>query len=96
MNTSTNSIAIPLPSQLPLGGAITRLTKREWEVILCLSKGMTTPQIALQISIEPKSVDNYRTRIATKLGLKGRNKLAWYSWTHQRDLAEWYNIFGRL
>ena len=69
-----------------------RLTKREWDVMLHLSKGMTTPEIAAQIYIEPKSVENYRTRIANKLELKGRNKLVWFSWKNQEFLENWYKV----
>lgn len=72
-----------------------RLTKREWDVILHLSKGLTTPEIAAQIYIEPKSVENYRGRIATKLELKGRNKLVWFSWKNQEFLENWYRFSRR-
>jgi len=69
-----------------------RLTKREWDVILHLSKGLTTPEIAAKICIEPKSVENYRSRIADKLELKGRNKLVWFSWKNQDFLENWYKF----
>ena len=69
-----------------------RLTKREWDVILHLSKGLTTPEIAAKICIEPKSVEIYRSRIADKLELKGRNKLVWFSWKNQDFLENWYKF----
>ena len=69
-----------------------RLTNREWEVILHLSKGLTTPEIAAKMYVEPKSVENYRTRIANKLKLKGRSKLAWFSWKNQELLENWFKL----
>jgi DNA-binding NarL/FixJ family response regulator len=78
-------------------GSLMALTKREWEVILHLSRGLTTLEIADKICVEPKSVDNYRGRIANKLGLKGRNKLARYSWMNKDILEEWYGLMnGKL
>ena len=69
-----------------------KLTKREWDVILHFSKGLSTSQIAEEICIEPKSVENYRMRIANKLELKGRNKLVWFSWKNQELLEGWYKF----
>lgn len=69
------------------------LTKREWEVIRYLSNGLTSSQIAVEIFIEPKSVENYRSRIAHKLNLRGRNKLVWYCWTNKEIIEKYYRIF---
>ncbi len=75
-------------------GSLIKLTKREWEVILHLSRGLTSQEIANEICVEPKSVDNYRGRIANKLGLKGRNKLARYSWMNKDILEEWHGLIN--
>ncbi|CAG4988510.1 hypothetical protein DYBT9275_00097 [Dyadobacter sp. CECT 9275] len=64
-----------------------RLTKREWEVVVLLSRGLGTSDIATIICVEPKSVDNYRCKIAGKLKLKGRNKLFFYC-LYNRDMLE--------
>ena len=72
---------------------LVKLTQREWDVMLRLAKGLTTAQIAEEIYVEPKSVENYRTRIAAKLGLKGRNRLTWYSWKNREILEQHYAFY---
>lgn len=93
---STNTLssdysALPIPQSF-----LMQLTKREWDVIHHLSKGLTTPEIAAKICIEPKSVENYRGRIAEKLKLKGRNKLVWFSWKHHDFLESWYKTVIKI
>ncbi|WP_084165627.1 response regulator transcription factor [Dyadobacter crusticola] len=68
------------------------LTRREWEVVALLSRGMATSEIAAKICVEPKSVDNYRRKIADKLKLKGRNKLAFYCLRNKDTLEQLYEI----
>jgi DNA-binding NarL/FixJ family response regulator len=80
--------------QQPLGD-LRELTRREWDIILLLARGYDTSQIAVNICIEPKSVNNYRRRISVKLGLKGRNKLAWYCWTNKETLENWHKFLYR-
>jgi DNA-binding NarL/FixJ family response regulator len=70
-----------------------KLTRREWDVMLRLARGLTTVQIAEEIYVEPKSVENYRTRIAAKLGLKGRHRLMWYSWKNREVLEQYHSVF---
>ena len=93
MDISSTNISTLFNDDSPMPEAfLMRLTKREWDVILHLSKGLTTPEIAAKICIEPKSVENYRSRIADKLELKGRNKLVWFSWKNQGFLENWYKF----
>lgn len=71
------------------------ITRREWDVLILLSKGLTSPQIAEKLCIEAKSVENYRTRIAAKLELQGRNKLTWFCWAHKIEISHWYKKYHR-
>lgn len=45
-----------------------KLTKRELEVIVCLSKGMTYSEIAKKMEVSRKTVNNHRVNITKKLG----------------------------
>jgi DNA-binding NarL/FixJ family response regulator len=85
--------SIQIDDQVATLDLLKTLTKREWEVIRYLSNGLTSSQIASEIFIEPKSVENYRSRIAHKLNLKGRNKLVWYCWTNKEIIEKYYRIF---
>ncbi len=46
-----------------------RLTPREQEVMRLVARGLSTKQIASELFISPKTVENHRTRIMEKLGL---------------------------
>ena len=49
-----------------------QLSKREKEVLTLIGKGYTSKEIADDLEISPGTVDNYRTRIGSKLGVRGR------------------------
>jgi two-component system response regulator NreC len=55
------------------------LSARECEVLIRLAQGYTNRQIAEQIHVSVKSVDNYRARIGQKLELRGRAELIRYA-----------------
>jgi two-component system response regulator NreC len=55
------------------------LSARECEVLIRLAQGYTNRQIAEQIHMSVKSVDNYRARIGQKLELRGRADLIRYA-----------------
>ncbi|MCK9228100.1 MAG: response regulator transcription factor [Syntrophorhabdaceae bacterium] len=48
-----------------------RLSRREREVLQLLVEGKTGTEIAREVFLSPKTVDTYRRRIMTKLGVKG-------------------------
>ncbi|MFM9967868.1 MAG: response regulator [Burkholderiales bacterium] len=52
-------------------GPLARLTLREQQVLRLTVEGMTTSEVALSLSISPKSVETYRSRIFAKLGIEG-------------------------
>jgi PAS domain S-box-containing protein len=60
-----------IPDHLP---EIT-LTRRERQVVAFLSKGMTSKEIARQLSLSPRTVEDYRTRLRKKLGVRNTGEL---------------------
>lgn len=61
--------------QARLGAASTSpidsLSRREREILQLVAEGQSSAEIATLISISPKSVDTYRSRLMQKLGLHG-------------------------
>ena len=51
------------------------LSKREFEVLTMIAKGMSYKEIADKLSLSPKTVSTYRTRILEKLSLENTNQL---------------------
>lgn len=54
---------------------IKNLTPTERKVLKLLAENKTSKEIAKELFISPKTVENHRSNIITKLGLKGRNQL---------------------
>jgi len=52
-----------------------KLTAQEKQVLKLLAENKTSSQIADGLHISPKTVQNHRSSICTKLGLQGYNKL---------------------
>jgi len=65
---STTSFSIPTPSTLPPAG----LTKREFEVLRLVAKGLTNAQIAESLVISLTTVNSYLSSIYSKLGVSSR------------------------
>ena len=65
------SVAPPLPALVvnPI------LTRREREVLPCLTQGMTNPQIATTLGISPRTVEKHVASILDKSGLDNRRML---------------------
>lgn len=55
------------------------LSEREREVLKQLALGHTAAEVAEQLSLSPKTVETYRTRIMQKLNLHGRADLVKYA-----------------
>jgi two-component system response regulator NreC len=69
-------------AELPAGAPSSRwqsLSSREREVLRRTAAGASTAQIALQLSLSPKTVDSYRSRSMRKLGLSNRSTLIRYA-----------------
>jgi len=56
--------------------SMTHLTNREREIMDFLAHGESTKQIAMQLSISPKTVDNHRTKILEKMHVDNPTQLA--------------------
>ncbi|EGB15368.1 two component transcriptional regulator, LuxR family [Pseudodesulfovibrio mercurii] len=55
------------------------LTPREQEVMRMLAEGLTAKAVAEQLFISPKTVENHRTNLMKKLGLKSSVELVRYA-----------------
>ncbi|WP_353780203.1 response regulator [Winogradskyella sp. 3972H.M.0a.05] len=51
-------------------GLITKLTRREHEVLVAISEELTTQEISEKLFISPKTVETHRMNIMSKLGAK--------------------------
>jgi two-component system, NarL family, response regulator NreC len=65
-----------------VSGLWQRLTPREREVLRRTAAGVSTAQIALQLSLSPKTIDSYRSRSMRKLGLGNRSTLIRFAMRH--------------
>jgi two-component system response regulator NreC len=54
---------------------VARLSEREREVLSFTAEGYSAAEIGAKLSISPKTVDTYRSRIMEKLGLHHRSEL---------------------
>jgi two-component system invasion response regulator UvrY len=55
------------------------LSPREMDVLILFSEGMTVVQIASKLSLSPKTVSTYRSRLLNKLNLKTTSELIRYA-----------------
>jgi DNA-binding NarL/FixJ family response regulator len=71
------------------GGAVSRLSDREFEVFEHLGGGLSTNEIAERLGISPKTVEVHRARIREKLDLPNGAALVRYSvrWVETRNLG---------
>jgi two-component system, NarL family, response regulator NreC len=69
-----------------VSGLWQRLTPREREVLRRTAAGVSTSQIALQLSLSPKTVDSYRSRSMRKLGLANRSTLIRFAMRHSASV----------
>ena len=58
------------------------LSDREYEVLCLLASGKTLTEVACQLSLSPKTVSTYRTRILEKMKLRTNAELTWYAMQH--------------
>ena len=61
------------------GDPYTTLTPREQEVMRMLAEGLNAKAVAEQLFISPKTVENHRTNLMKKLGLKSSVELVRYA-----------------
>ncbi|HEX5213899.1 MAG TPA: response regulator transcription factor [Vicinamibacterales bacterium] len=61
----------------------TRLSDREFEVLLLLASGQRPTEIATRLALSVKTVSTYRTRVLAKLDLANNAELAVYAARHK-------------
>ncbi len=65
---------------------IESLTPTERQVLKLVAENRTSKQIAEKLFISPKTVENHRANISSKLCLKGRNQLIFFAWENKTIL----------
>ena len=75
-------LAAPEPQPSPADESSERLTAREQEVALLVARGLTNRQIAEELSISGRTVENHIGKIFKKLGFSSRSRIA--AWVAQR------------
>ena len=63
------------------------LTPTERRILLLLSELKTSKDIAAQLCISPRTVDNHRAHICAKLNLQGSHALVKYALQHKDELS---------
>ena len=64
------------------------LSKREKEILLLIARNHTSKEIAQQLSLSLRTIQNHRLNICKKLGISGPNALLKTAIEHQSWLAE--------
>jgi len=76
---AANAIGATAPDKTPVDTDATSLGARELEVLLAIAKGLTSPQIASSLSMDPTMVDVYCRNIMRKLHLNNDAALVEYA-----------------
>jgi DNA-binding NarL/FixJ family response regulator len=80
--TITDALANGLLNETDARSPLERLSAREREVLHRTVEGYSSTQIALQLSLSPKTVDTYRSRLMQKLGVSNRSTLIRFAIQH--------------
>jgi DNA-binding NarL/FixJ family response regulator len=70
------------PNDAAAMSPLERLSAREREVLHRTVEGLSSAQIGLQMSLSPKTVDTYRSRLMQKLGVSDRSTLIRFAIQH--------------
>lgn len=77
--SADNSSVMPPYSASPKGSPLAQLSEREQEVLQYLAQGFTNQAIADRLILSVKTVESYRARLLTKLGMKSRAELTQFA-----------------
>jgi DNA-binding NarL/FixJ family response regulator len=77
--------AIAAPGGPPL--SLETLTPAERGVLALIARNLTTRDIAAELGISPKTVENHRSNICQKLGVTGNNALVRFALDHAGQLT---------
>jgi DNA-binding NarL/FixJ family response regulator len=64
-----------------------RLTPAEVRVLRMIASYKTSKEIAGELHIDPRTVDNHRTNIASKLGIRGSHALLKFAVAHRSEIS---------
>ncbi|HXQ35535.1 MAG TPA: LuxR C-terminal-related transcriptional regulator [Anaerolineales bacterium] len=64
-------------------GPLETLSQREHEILKLVAEGKTSREIAERLSISPKTVDTYRSRLMSKIGVKNLAGLVKFAIRHE-------------
>jgi len=67
----------------PRAASHQRLSSREFQVFLKLAQGCAPAEAAAALSLSPKAVSTYRTRVLDKLELRSNSELTYYAVKHR-------------
>ena len=81
--TLIDSLLRSAPTQSDMTDPYILLSIREREVLRYLAKGFTNSEIAEILSLSPKTIDTYRSRIMNKLNIKKKSELVNYAMQHR-------------
>jgi DNA-binding NarL/FixJ family response regulator len=70
------------PNDAAARSPLERLSAREREVLHRTVEGLSSAQIGLHLSLSPKTVDTYRSRLMQKLGVSDRSTLIRFAIQH--------------
>jgi DNA-binding NarL/FixJ family response regulator len=74
---------VPTPPAEPAADdSYERLSPREQQVLQLIARGHTGQQVAERLGLSAKTVETYKSRLMTKLGLAGRSALVRYALQH--------------
>jgi non-specific serine/threonine protein kinase len=78
--------AVPAAPESPLADGRKRdpLTRREWEVATLVAQGLANHQIASELHLSERTIENHVSKILRKLGLASRTQVA--TWATERRL----------
>ena len=77
---------VPAKSVAAAREPLETLTRAEREVLALVAEGKTTRDVADDLGISPKTVENHRSHICQKLGLTGTNALVRWAIEHRDRL----------
>jgi len=76
---------------MDIGEARSDLSEREIEIIDLVARGLTNQEIAVELTISKRTVDNHVSNIFTKTGAKNRVALLNWAMDHGKICRDGFN-----
>lgn len=71
---------------------LSQLTRAECKVLMLVARYLTSKEIAAELNISHRTVQNHRSNISQKLGIKGIHQLANFAHQHQEQLSVLFDL----